>query len=723
MKNKPIMKKNKYTAKNINIYSTWLYVVIGLSSTITAHAQTNEPKNKDSLFVTTKSNNNQQPNNFSSRTMQAGLLGDKDIMDIPFNISNYNSAYMQSQQAQQISEILSHDTSIQISSSKGGLLDSLYIRGFPITEGNIGEFALNGIYGVSPNFQLLTDYAERVDILKGPASLLYGMSPEGGVGGVINVVTKRASAQPITQLTAQYLSDSQLGGKLDVGRLYDLGNNQYFGIRINGSYTNGDTPVDHQKRRLGVGAIALDYSNERFRASLDFITQNQNMNATNRPFYLGANGVVPSAPNGKTNLASPWTWWKSNDDSALLHMEYDILSNTSLFMDIGGARTRIDRVNEQTYTILNDQGDISTYIMNFQTKTQRYSIGTGVKSEFMTGDISHQLALQWNQYFDRYNVGTTAGTPYITNLFNPTYIDKQIPTYPEITKRSENTLSGISFVDTIGFFNDDFMVTPGVRYQKVQSDNFTSGQLSTRYDESAITPLIGVLFKPIEDISLYANYVEGLSKGSAAPANAKNSGEMMKPFRSKQYELGVKYERPSAITTLSLFQISKPSGSLDPHSMIYSANDEQRNRGIELSISGKPFDSLRLTGGVTYIQAELTKTASGQNKGNEPVGVSPWVANIGVEYDIPSVSGLSINGNVNYHTRQYVNKENTHSIPSWTTVDVGSAYKTTVSNTPVTLRLNINNILNERYWSGVASYSTFAQGSPRTVMGSITVDF
>ncbi|MFY3768816.1 MAG: TonB-dependent receptor [Pseudomonadota bacterium] len=723
MKNKPIMKKSKYTAKNINIYSTWLYVVIGLSSTITAHAQTNEPKNKDSLFVTTKSNNNQQPNNFSSRTMQAGLLGDKDIMDIPFNISNYNSTYMQSQQAQQISDILSHDTSIQISSSKGGLLDSLYIRGFPITEGNIGEFALNGIYGVSPNFQLLTDYAERVDILKGPASLLYGMSPEGGVGGVINVVTKRASAQPITQLTAQYLSDSQLGGKLDVGRLYDLGNNQYFGIRINGSYTNGDTPVDHQKRRLGVGAIALDYSNERFRASLDLITQNQNMNASNRPFYLGADGIVPSAPNGKTNLASPWTWWKSNDDSALLHMEYDILSNTSLFMDIGGARTRIDRVSEQTYTILNDQGDISTYIMNFQSKTQRYSMGTGVKSEFMTGDVSHQLALQWNQYFDRYNVGTTAGTPYITNLFNPTYIDKQIPTYPEITKRSENTLSGISFVDTIGFFNDDFMVTPGVRYQKVQSDNFTSGQLSTRYDESAITPLIGVLFKPTEDISLYANYVEGLSKGSAAPANAKNSGEMMKPFRSKQYELGVKYERPSAITTLSLFQISKPSGSLDPHSMIYSANDEQRNRGIELSISGKPFESLRLTGGVTYIQAELTKTASGQNKGHEPIGVSPWVANIGAEYDIPSVSGLSINGNVNYHTRQYVNKENTHSIPSWTTVDVGSAYKTTVSNTPVTLRLNINNILNERYWSGVASYSTFAQGSPRTVMGSITVDF
>lgn len=141
-------------------------------------------------------------------------------------------------------------------------------------------------------------------------------------------------------------------------------------------------------------------------------------------------------------------------------MEYDVLSNTSLFMDIGGARTRIDRVNEQTYTVLNDQGDISTYIMNFQSKTQRYSVGTGIKSEFMTGNTSHQLALQWNRYFDRYNVGTNAGTPYNTNLYHPTYIDKQIPDYPEITKRSENTLSGVSLVDTIGFFNDSFMVTP-----------------------------------------------------------------------------------------------------------------------------------------------------------------------------------------------------------------------------------------------------------------------
>ncbi|MBO2880016.1 TonB-dependent siderophore receptor, partial [Providencia rettgeri] len=83
MKNNLIENKTKHTDKNINIFSTWLYIVIGISCTITAHAQTNEQKNKDSILVTTTSNNNQQPNNFSSRIMQAGLIGDKDIMDIP----------------------------------------------------------------------------------------------------------------------------------------------------------------------------------------------------------------------------------------------------------------------------------------------------------------------------------------------------------------------------------------------------------------------------------------------------------------------------------------------------------------------------------------------------------------------------------------------------------------------------------------------------------------
>lgn len=181
MKNKLLTIPFKDIAKHKITYHSLFCVVISFFYPNTLFAKSDNKLSKDSIIVSAKGNNNLQPNLFSSRSMQAGLLGDNDIMDIPFNITNYNSAYLESQQAQQISDILSHDTSIQISSSKGGLLDSLYIRGFPITEGNIGEFALNGIYGVSPNFQLLADYAERVDILKGPASLLYGMSPEGGL--------------------------------------------------------------------------------------------------------------------------------------------------------------------------------------------------------------------------------------------------------------------------------------------------------------------------------------------------------------------------------------------------------------------------------------------------------------------------------------------------------------------------------------------------------------
>ena len=94
------------------------------------------------------------------------------------------------------------------------------IRGFPIGEGNTGEVALNGVYGVAPNYQLLPQYLERIELLKGPGAGLYGMSPNGGVGGVINAVTKRATAQDIKRLTTAWESNNQLGAYVDVGKLW-----------------------------------------------------------------------------------------------------------------------------------------------------------------------------------------------------------------------------------------------------------------------------------------------------------------------------------------------------------------------------------------------------------------------------------------------------------------------------------------------------------------------
>ena len=244
---------------------------------------------------------------------------------------------------------------------------------------------------------------------------------------------------------------------------------------------------------------------------------------------------------------------------------------------------------------------------------------------------------------------------------------------------------------------------------------------ATSIKAGAVTPLAGLVLKPWGNVSLYANYIEGLSKGDVAPATASNAGQVFKPYKAKQKEVGVKVDFDSAMLTLSAFEITKPSGQLT--GSVYAADSEQRNRGLELNLSGEPLRGLRLLGGVTFLDAELTRTSNPATRGNRPVGVPRFTANLGAEWDTPWVAGLTLTGGVIHTGKEYVNQANTQSVPSWTTFDLGARYVTRIDGKAVTLRANVVNLFNRAYWSGVASYGTLSQGVPRTLMLSASMDF
>src|SRR5690606_20803367 len=123
---------------------------------------------------------------------QVGMLGNKDYMDAPVNITSYTRETIDNLQARTVAEMVRNDPSVRNASGPGGMLDSFFIRGFAMNEGNSGEVSYNGVFGVAPNYRVLTGYAERVEVLKGPSTLLNGLSPNSSVGGTINVVPKRA---------------------------------------------------------------------------------------------------------------------------------------------------------------------------------------------------------------------------------------------------------------------------------------------------------------------------------------------------------------------------------------------------------------------------------------------------------------------------------------------------------------------------------------------------
>ena len=656
-----------------------------------------------------------------ARGARLGMLGNKDVMDTPFSVTSYTAKTLADLQTVTVADALERDPSVRSTGQTGGIVDSFFVRGFAIGEGNLGELAYDGVYGVAPNYRAFTEYAERVEVLKGPGALMYGISPNSGVGGVINIVPKRPLDQDLTRFTGSYASDTQVGGHLDISRRF--GEENQFGVRFNGSLQGGDTAVDDQHRDVGVGAIALDYRGERLRLNLDYISQKESFEGASRPFTLAPGVQVPSAPNGRTSLPQKWGWSDTKEQSALLGGEYDLSDSLTVFAHAGGGRSDVKRLSDQVPRILNDAGDTSNIPGYYKFNVDRSTADVGLRAQFATGPITHTTTLMATRYQDELSRGINNGTEIRSNIYHPVDTPKQNLRAPKVLRISESELSGVALTDTLGFLDERIQLTLGVRRQDIESRNYNAaGAVSSRYKDAATTPLVGVVVKPWDDVSLYYNYVEGLSKGDIAPGTASNAGETFAPYESKQHELGVKYEHGTFMTTLALFQIEKPSGELGANG-VYSVQAEQRNRGVELSVYGEVAPGTRLMGGVTLLDGELTQSATAANRGNKPVGVPDIQANLWAEYDTPWLEGFTLTGGAIYTDSQYINQANTQELDAWTRIDAGVRYATKIEGRPTTLRATVQNVFDREYWSGVASYGAFSPGYPRTLQLSATVDF
>jgi iron complex outermembrane receptor protein len=650
-----------------------------------------------------------------------GLLGNTSTMKSPFNATSYTDKFIRDQQAATGADALILDPSVRSSHPTGGVVDSFNIRGFPINEGNNGEFAFEGLYGIAPSYRIFTDYVERIEVLKGPSAALSGMAPNGGVGGVINIVPKRAE-EDLTRLTASYGSTARFGGHWDVARRY--GDSKEWGVRASGSVRGGDTPIDRQSEATGVGSLALDYRGERFRSWLYLITQTDRFDAPSRPFLISPGLQVPKAPDGRLNVTQPWEWSHITDQSALLKTEYDVSDQVTLFADVGGSRTNVERFFGLP-TIVNANGNTTSTPQFFGLSIDRSTYDGGVRARFDTGFVHHAVAFQASVYHDALHRRLTNGSPVTSNIYNPTVAPTQFAN--EISDRprlSDSELTGLSIADTLSVLDERVLLTLGVRRQGIEAHNYASnvGTLTSSYDKSAVTPVVGLVVRPVENVSLYANYVEGLARGDVAPVQpgVSNGGEVLQPYVAKQYEAGVKVDFGRIATTFSAFQISKASGELSAGR--FAATAEQQVRGLELNVYGELMPDVRVLGGVSLLDGTLTKTAVAANVGHTPIGVPNIQANIGMEWDLPWMRELTLNGAVIYTGRQFIDTANKQPIPEWTRLDLGARYTTAINGRKTVFRANIQNVTGESYWSSVASFGTFFLGAPRTYLLSMTVD-
>lgn len=648
-----------------------------------------------------------------------GLLGSEDLHNTPFAVTSYTEKTLQDQQTHNLADVVQNDPSVRMDDPNGSISDDFTIRGFLVASNDV---ALNGLYGIAPKWRVPTEVLERVEVINGPTAMLTGSTPEGAVGGSINVVTKRATDTPVTSITEGYESDSQYETHVDVGRRF--GDNNEFGIRVNGVFSDGHTNVDSQTDRRDVGSIDLDYRGDRLRASIDYIRQIDNQNAPNR-WMVFASPVVPAAPSSSTNFSPDGYAWE-RDGSLLGHVEYDLTSHTTVYASVGGLRRQGDELVADPYGATPD-GDYTNQYYYRKAATNVFTAEVGARTQFDTGFIHHNLAVTASTFSEKDWLGVSYGSPITSNLY-----DVVSPPLPETqvgdaALLSKTTLNSVGIADTFGLFNDRLLVYAGGRYQQsgvTNYNNASTGNVASDTDKGAVTPMAALVYKLTPALSVYGNYIEGLNLGTVAPDGTKNAGEAFGPAKARQFEIGAKWDLGRFTTTLALYQITEPGGTVDPATDIYSIAGDERHRGIELGFLGEITRSVRLLGGVSYTQGILTQTAGGVNQGNEAPGVPRQLANIGAEWDLPWVPGVTVTGRMVYTGPQFVDAGNTTELSSSTRFDVGARFHTRIGQTNLTLRASVDNVFNRNYWAGVYSGGGWVYlSAPRTVRVSATADF
>lgn len=533
---------------------------------------------------------------------RVGFLGDKDFMDTPFSVINYTDKYIEDLQAKDITDVIARtDPSVFSNGVSGAWSENYSIRGFASAT---TDMTFNGLAGMAPYYRASPEMFERIEVLKGPSALLNGMPPGGSVGGAVNLVSKRAGADPLTRLTATYMSDSQFGGHLDMGRRF--GDKQQFGIRFNGMYRNGDGPVVDQKKRAQLASLGLDWRGERVRISADLYDTDERIDGVTRGINLAPGIGVPKPPKPETLLNPDWAYVKNQDRGAMIRGEFDVTDNLMAYAAIGTSRSEYTYSGAMSAQVFNDAGDFRTSMGQLKMEVEKTSGDAGLRGKLQTGAIKHQWVLNATYYSDDqhdYGRRSVPGADWVTNIYNPVWGPAPTGVFPPIM-HSKTRMNSYGLADTLSFAEDRVQLTLGARRQEVRTDSFsvTTGARTSRYDASATSPAAALLVKATDNISVYANYIEGLSKGQAAPATAANAGELFAPYKTKQKEIGLKVDLGDFTHTLALFEINRPSSYTDPVTNVFSFGGEQRNQGVEWGFFGEPMRGVRLIGGVVMTQ-------------------------------------------------------------------------------------------------------------------------
>ncbi|MBK1714705.1 hypothetical protein CKO43_18230 [Rubrivivax gelatinosus] len=656
---------------------------------------------------------------YRNKSAPVGVLGQKSLKDTPYSIEAYSRELMDNLQARSLADLTRFDAAISLGS------DNLVTENNSLAVRGIGPDFYTGqkIDGRNVRVRaadLPLEHFDSVEILKGASALLYGF---GAPGGVVNYTLKRAGDEPVRQLNTQLMDSGLVLLHGDLGGRF--GDRQAFGYRVNLVGEGGDTYVDGARSGRASASLALDW---RITPELNW---RADALAAKHVRHGGYWALIPNSDGstgnwgagepldpiaGDKRLAPSFTRYGSRQQTWGSDLSWQFAPDWALSLAHRWSESGREFLAPAIFA--DAQGDYSMTFWSYANRFQSRDTQAQVSGQLQTGAVRHELSVGVLRTDTRslntpVDDGGNAGSG---NLANP--VDFANPFTRYTTNDADHEYDKVKLrevfaTDTL-HLGADWDIVAGLRRGTL--DDRYSG-----YERSATTPTLATVYRPLAGLSVYASYVEALEQGSTAPETAANAGQVFEPMTSKQHEVGLKAEGERWSATAAYFRLIRGL-SYTSADNVYSQDGEARYQGLELSAKARLTPQWLAGASAIWLDATGRKTTDGELEGKRIQGVARQQFAAMAEYRLAGLP-LTFSAGARHIGKRPLDAANQWSVGAVTLLDAGARYQRRWAGNALTLRLNIDNLVDKAYWVTQAESSSLVQGAPRTVKLGAQIDF
>ncbi|MEW6143658.1 MAG: TonB-dependent siderophore receptor [Thermodesulfobacteriota bacterium] len=642
---------------------------------------------------------------------------DMPIFDTPVSIQVVPQDVLQDQQAIRVRDAVKNVSGVYVRPAGGDNFEDFFVRGFPL------NFQIFRDGFRTRGFNLNLSSVERVEVLKGPAAVLYGRVEPGGL---INLISK----EPLP--VAHYSVEQQFGSYELFRTTADLTGpllkENALLYRFNFNYENSESFrdfVDSEEFYIAPTLVWNIGDSTYLRFSLEYL------NGHSVPDRgLIALGDRPAPLPISRYLGEPFNGEKLEDLLLTFLGKHDFNENWTLRLRFSFEKPENHPVEVfPTDFFLEDGQSVERFFFEEVDDGRFYYATAELVGRFNTWCIRHNV-LFGVEYYDNdidFKFAFTDFPPI--NIYDPVYGAPR----PDVTLApGDRGLKwyGVYAQDQV-YILENLILLAGIRYDYTESFFNCCGEDAVKVKDKPDdwSPRVGLLWQPMPWLSLYGNYTDSFSATDVF--NNSFSGEPLEPETATQYEAGMKAEffESRLMGTLAFYRLTKKNILTDdPEHPGFLLNiGEARSQGIELDVTGNITPAVSVIASYAYTDTEILEDNTG-NEGNRLPGVPENGGSVFGKYEFLTgvLRGLSLGSGVFFVGEREGDAANSFEVPSYTRIDLLGSYRYSIKKfggIDITAQINIENLFDERYFLGAQDRSSILPGAPRTVLAAVGVEF